>query len=157
MQMSKLIFFSVLLILIPIIVGAQVISHSLPDLIIESVSIDQIYLDSKDRMGMPSMNQYKKLEVKVTIRNIGNVEFNGVLFLAHTNSNDDFKLNMFSVSEQIAEESLNILPKEIKLFYFVYYVDRELKGMKFKVNETSDLKKIQLEEDYFNNVFTVKI
>ena len=157
MRIYKIALLSIFLTLISIIVDAQVISLSKSDLIIESISINQFYLDSKDRLGMPLMNQYKKLEVQVAIKNISDVEFNGVLYLARTNSNDDLKLNLFSISERIAEESLNILPKEVKRFYFEYYVDRELKGMKFKINETSDIKKIHPEEDYFNNVFTVKL
>ncbi len=127
-----------------------------PDLVIEFISVEQMYFDAKHDLGMPYIVPFKNLFVKVTIRNSSKYKFKGTLFLARTNTSDEAKMNLFSVFYNLGD-SIVLLSNESKLYEFNFSVDRELDEIKFKINEPPAFEKIQPEENYFNNIFSVRL
>lgn len=124
-----------------------------PDLVIESVSIKVNLEDGKDQTGMPVRSDFKTLNITLVIKNIGTKPFNSQLYVASTNSEEDFLLNDFSSFKLVEPGPTNLLPNESVEIILVKRVERNSSRIKFQVNYHSDPEKIAKESDYFNNAF----
>lgn len=127
-----------------------------PDLIIESISINVKFEDGKDQVGMPVQSPYKSLDITLRIKNIGSQPFNSTLYVANTNSEEDFPLNYFNSFKLVEPSPTSILPNSSVEIKFIKRVQRNSSNMKFQVNYHSSQEKIAKELDYFNNTYSVK-
>jgi len=126
------------------------------DFIIDEVSYKITYQDRNDRTGMPGINKYKMLDVVISIKNIGKKNFLGMLYLARTNSKDDFLLNYYSKYVPV-QPGIFSLPANVTCSKkFSFRIDRNLKEMIFKINEYPDYDFVQDESDYFNNTYLIE-
>jgi hypothetical protein len=127
-----------------------------PDLIIESVRIKVNLEDGKDRTGMPARSGYKSLDITLRIKNIGTKSFNSPVYVASTNSEQDFQLNYFDNFKLVEPSPTSISPNELVEVKFIKRVQQNSSNMKFQVNYHSAQEKIAKEKDYFNNTYSVK-
>jgi len=127
-----------------------------PDLIIESVNIKVNLEDGKDRLGMPVKSRYKSLDIILRIKNIGAKPFNSSVYIANTNSDQDFQLNYYNSFKLVEPSPTSISPDESIEIKFIKRVERNSSNMKFQVNYHSDQEKIAKEINYFNNTYLVK-
>jgi hypothetical protein len=126
-----------------------------PDLIIESASITVNLEDGKDQVGMPVQSTYKLLNITVKIKNIGTEPFNSSLYIASTNSEEDYKLNNFNSFKLVEPSPTRLSPNELVEFNFSKRVARNSSNIKFQVNFNSSQENIAKETDYFNNTYSV--
>lgn len=126
-----------------------------PDLIIESASITVKFEDGKDQVGMPVQSPYKLLDITLKIKNIGVEPFNSSLYVANTNSEEDYKLNYFNSFKLVEPNPTRILPNEVFELKFTKRVARNSSNMKFQVNFHYLQENIAKETDYFNNSYSV--
>lgn len=127
-----------------------------PDLIIESISIKVNFEDGKDQTGMPVQSRYKSLDITLIIKNIGTKPFNSSVYVASTNSEQDFQLNYFNSYKLVEPSPTSILPNELVEIKFIKRVQRNSSNMKFQVNYHSAQGNIAKEINYFNNTYSVK-
>ncbi len=127
-----------------------------PDLIIESVNIKVNLEDGKDQLGMPVRSGYKLLDIILRIKNIGAKPFNSSVYVASTNSEEDFQLNYFNSFKLVEPSPTSISPNESIEIKFVKRVERNSSNIKFQLNYHSDQEKIAKELNYFNNTYSVK-
>lgn len=126
------------------------------DFVIEDVSCKVTYLDGHDQTGMPVRYRYKVLRLSVKIKNVGTEDFFGILYLARTNSRDDALLNLYSKYVLLDPSPLLLKANSIFEVKIKCKVGRDLREMRFKINEYSNLELINEESDYFNNTFILK-
>ncbi|GAB6283633.1 MAG: hypothetical protein STSR0008_24170 [Ignavibacterium sp.] len=124
-----------------------------PDLIIESVSITVKPEEGKDQLGMPVRSGYKSLDILIIIKNIGTKIFNSSLFIASTNSQEDFQLNYLNSFDLVEPNPTMILPNETLAINLTKRVKLNSSSMKFQVNYYSDQEKVAKEINYFNNSY----
>lgn len=126
-----------------------------PDLIIESASITVNFEDGKDQVGKSVQSPYKLLNIILKIKNVGTDPFNSSLYVASTNSEEDFRLNNFNSFKLVEPNPTRLAPNELVELKFTKRVARNSSNMKFQVNFYTSQENIAKETDYFNNVYSV--
>lgn len=127
-----------------------------PDLIIESIDISVKYEDGYDQTGMPVRSGYKVLNIAIIVKNIGKKPFNSPLYIASTDSDENFVLNYFNVFDLVLPTPTIILPDESIEIQLTKRVNLNSSRMKFQVNFHSNQEEIAKEYNYFNNTYSVK-
>lgn len=135
---------------------SQNYSEGKSDFVIEDVSCKVTYLDGHDHTGMPVRYSNKDLMLSVKIKNVGTKDFCGILYLARTNTRDDALLNLYSKYILVEPSPLLLKANSIIDVKIKCMVGRDLREMRFKINEFSNLEQINEESDYFNNTFIIK-